>query len=214
MKVSNYLTDIPVWILFHLIKVRNVLVHCGAGLADEAAVYDRLRFKRVYWIECNPNFFETIRAELGKYNNQDLICAALGDLADESVELNLASNGYSSSFLAPVKHLDIFPEVSFKDKIQLVTCRFDDLNLECSGNDLLILDVQGFEKKVLRGAKNSLRNFQFVYSEFQVENLYQNGSTLNDLKQELGEDFKLLIKAGIRHRGLWKCIIHEKSFFC
>lgn len=76
----NHLTDIPVAVLFRLIKNSSVLIYCVAELANEAVAYHRLMFKRAYWIECNRNLFETIRAKLRKLNSKDLICAALGDL--------------------------------------------------------------------------------------------------------------------------------------
>jgi hypothetical protein len=51
--------------------------------------------------------------------------------------------------------------------------------------DLLIIDVQGFEDEVLKGAINSLSKCKAVISELSLQELYIGSSTFDSIYQTL-----------------------------
>ncbi len=51
--------------------------------------------------------------------------------------------------------------------------------------DLLVMDVQGYEDEVLRGAKETLKSCKIVISELSLQALYKNSSTFDSVYQTL-----------------------------
>lgn len=189
-------TDIPDWFLFRIaIRDHRALLHCGAGFADEAQIYDKYGFNRVVWIEANPSLLGEIIDNLSAYPYQEVYCAALWDEDDCELKLYSASNVYSSSLLTPKQHIKNFPQISFVDGVTVKTRRLDSLQLEFPFSSVLVMDLQGAEARALRGARKTINQMAFVYSEFSLSELYEGGSTLTELREALGEDFEILIKA-------------------
>jgi FkbM family methyltransferase len=189
--------------LFKIIIKKDVkIVHCGAGHAEEAPFYNSLNAGPVIWIELNRNLIPKIKENLASYNNQKVIQAALWSEDGLKKTFWSASNLGSSSFLKPLEHLDVFPDVQFSYESSQSTTRLDSLlRDEIFNKDLLVLDLQGAERNVLLGAQGIIDGFGFVYSEFQLTELYENGTYLEDIKKVLGKSFSLLIQNHSQDKG-------------
>jgi FkbM family methyltransferase len=100
---------------------------------------------------------------------------ALGD-AQENGTINIAGNSFSSSIynMLPT-HLASAPESKYigqeRIRIETLDSIFDS---HCSNQQdiLLKIDVQGFEEKVLAGAKNSLPFINTIQLEMSLTPLY------------------------------------------
>jgi FkbM family methyltransferase len=127
------------------------------------------------------------------------------DVAGERFAFHVASNGgMSSSILKPAHHLEVHDYVKFPQTIELVSSTVDDVlafvREQGHGDvtqqlDLLFMDCQGAEFRILLGASKSLRQFKYIYSEVMRNNLYEGqtpfltycqyldavGFTLNDV---------------------------------
>lgn len=55
--------------------------------------------------------------------------------------------------------------------------------------NLLNLDVQGYELEVLKGAENTLKHIEYIYTEVNEKELYENCVYINELDEFL-TDFK------------------------
>ena len=56
--------------------------------------------------------------------------------------------------------------------------------------DMLILDTQGFELEVLIGAKKTLENIRYVYTEFAVEEVFEGNAYFSEIQSLLGNSWK------------------------
>jgi FkbM family methyltransferase len=102
---------------------------------------------------------------------------ALGD-SPGSEEINISANTQSSSFLEMNKsHLDAAPQSAYQNKqiVQIETLDriFDDIGTK-GKNVFLKADVQGYEMKLLEGAKDSLHKIKAIRLEMSVIPLYQS----------------------------------------
>lgn len=177
-------------------------MHCGAGHAEEAALYEKFGNAGVIWIECNPNLIKRINETIAPFSNQEVIVSALWSHSGKTIDFWSASNLGSSSLCRPLEHETIFPNVIFESSGSLVTSRLDELfpKREFSGG-LLVLDLQGAEKEALLGAEGVISKFDYIYTEFQVRELYEDGSYLNEIEAIIGRDFKLVAQNVSRSHG-------------
>jgi FkbM family methyltransferase len=181
-----------------LISLRQVLerhglriggsVHAGAHLGQEAEVYRSCGIADVLWIEANPALIDELRANVEPRGHR-AVQACLGATSGARVTLNIADDeartnrGLSSSLLPLGTHRDRHPEVAYVDAIELETRTLDSVAAEHGAMEwnLLVMDVQGYELQVLEGAAETLPHVDCVYSEVNVDELYEGCVLLPDL---------------------------------
>ena len=111
---------------------------------------------------------------------------ALGD-TETQTEINVSGNSVSSSLLGILdKHVESAPTSDYVgvEKVRVSTVdhifELEQLN-DRFKNVFLKLDVQGFEKNVLEGAKNSLDSIRTMQVEMSMVPLYQDGVLFEEL---------------------------------
>ena len=104
----------------------------------------------------------------------------------------------SSSIKKPLRHLDVFPDVTFYKPIKVKSKRLDTwIKTEKNINniDIMWVDVNGGENEFLNGAYDTIvKRVKFLYMEFcgvDDKKLYENSFTHTDIKDKLG-NFKEL----------------------
>ncbi len=116
------------------------------------------KYRKIYCFEANPDLIEVLRKRFSNYKNVNIIHAAVCDIHNSVIELNIsANNGASSSILKPN------PGNSLKDVIKTIkTVTVPTINLFnfCKENkikfiDTYISDLQGIDFIVL----NTLKEF-------------------------------------------------------
>jgi FkbM family methyltransferase len=109
---------------------------------------------------------------------------ALG-AADESAEINVSGNTFSSSLLAmEERHQRSAPESAYVATEQIAVHRLDSIWDEVVGDAesvYLKLDVQGFESQVLRGATSSMSAIAVIQAELSFVPLYQDAPLYREL---------------------------------
>lgn len=161
------------------------VVHVGANSGQERGLYDSYRLP-VLWIEPIPEVFATLQKNIASYPSQRAVQALVAEKDGAEVEFHIASNdGASSSILEPAKHKDIWPDVGFGRPIRMTTSTLPSV-LEAAGLDMavyngLIMDTQGSELLVLRGAVPLLHHFDFVKTEAADFESYKGCCQLSDL---------------------------------
>jgi FkbM family methyltransferase len=173
------------WIeLFDLPK-RGV-IHIGAHAAQEASDYAHHELEPVRWFEAIPSLVERAKLHLAQYPNQEIHEALFWSEPGEEKVFNLASNDLGSSSIFDFHlHSASYPEVKMSDSLLLVTTTLD---IEVSNYSklsekvaYLVLDVQGAELEVLRGAANSLERFDVIMSEVSTRELYKGAPVYSNL---------------------------------
>lgn len=145
------------------------VLHVGANSGQEREHYGKLGLN-VVWVEPIPAVFNTLKNNIQNYPNQRAIMALVADQDDQDVTLNIASNhGASSSMFDLAGHKDLWPEVHYVDQLQLKSVTLPTLikreNIDVSRYDALLLDTQGAEFPILKGAKPILSRFRFIQVE-------------------------------------------------
>ena len=106
------------------------------------------------------------------------------DTDGEEVIFNVADNGgEASSMLNASAHLELFPHVRFGDAVSMVTQTVDRLLRPFTDDtyNLMVIDAQGAELKVLRGAVDYLDQVDGIFVEVSEIALYEGGATLEEL---------------------------------
>jgi FkbM family methyltransferase len=102
---------------------------------------------------------------------------ALGDKHEKSF-INISGNSYSSSILDMLDtHLDSAPESKYIARQEILIKKLDEIFTDISNessNIMLKMDVQGFEKEVLDGAKNCINQVDIIQLEMSIKPLYKD----------------------------------------
>jgi len=163
------------------LDVRGI-VHVGAHTGQEYEEYLKNFGKiPIFWFEPIPHIFDILRKNLKDKPNTYLYNLALGkEEMDGEIFIDNGNNGQSSSILKPKKHLDQFPHITFSqdDKIPIKIQKLD--NIDTKNANMLVLDTQGYEMNVLRGAKSKLFNIDYIFTEFNTIEMYEGCPTLED----------------------------------
>ena len=162
-------------------KVRaNGIVHLGAHLGQEQELYRRLfPDQRIVWIEADPVVYARLKDSMEQEAKVTCINAVVSDVR-ETVTFNRANNEQSSSLLPFGTHSIVHPNVEFVDSFSVETVTLDDLakTFDFEGFNFLLLDIQGAEGKAISGAKQFLKQVDYIYSEVNRDELYTGCTTL------------------------------------
>jgi FkbM family methyltransferase len=167
-----------------LSSVRGV-VHVGANVGQERDLYARHGLD-VLWIEPIPEVFATLTQNLASFPRQRALEALVTDRDDVPYEFHVANNsGESSSILALKEHRDLWPEVDYTRTIALRSTTLATLlareRVDLDRYDALVMDTQGSELLVLRGAETLLGRFNFVKTEVPDFEAYEGCARLEDI---------------------------------
>jgi FkbM family methyltransferase len=174
------------------IKPSGVL-HLGANVGEEAPVYDELGIKDVIWVEANPDLIPQLVTNTNQYKH-GIILACMGDVEGKEVDFHVSNNaGQSSSILELGTHKIAHPEVHYVESYKTTMRRGDVLfnEIGLGSIDFLNLDLQGAELLALRGMGDLLKQFKWIYTEVNQQELYKGCVLVGDLDLFLnGHGFK------------------------
>lgn len=152
------------------------VMQVGANIGQEIDLFLANRVSTAFLIEPQNLIFNRLKvASLGIphfYPVQALLASQTGI----RTKLFIASNeGGSTSVLSPDGHQKIWPFIEFANEEFHVSKTLDDLVKDLSLRpeekediqkvNVLYMDAQGFEYEILLGAKDFLKNIDYIYSE-------------------------------------------------
>ncbi len=172
-------------------KVKGV-IHVGANTGQEIPMYAKYGLQ-VVWIEPIPEVFETLKTNLNGVKKQQAIKGLVTDKENEEYEFHIASNyGASSSILDMSLHQDIWPDIKFDKTIKLrsntLTTLLNNNQVDLSQYDTLIMDTQGSELLVLKGAIPILQHFTYIKTEVSDFESYKGCCQLKDIDSFLSQN--------------------------
>jgi FkbM family methyltransferase len=99
---------------------------------------------------------------------------ALGAVSEKNVKMFKEKNNQSqsSSLLEPSIHLKQYPSIKFDDVEYVDIITLDEYK-NTSDYNLMLIDVQGFELEVLKGAKRTLENIDYILCEVNRAEVYK-----------------------------------------
>ncbi|PPD44274.1 MAG: hypothetical protein CTY15_07455 [Methylocystis sp.] len=165
------------------------VIHVGANEGQEREQYDKLGL-RVIWVEPIPDVFQKLQANIARFPRQKAVQALLTDIAGKAYDFHISNNsGVSSSILELELHKDIWPDVTYTDKISLCSTTLSDLikdqAIDIRDYQALVMDTQGSELLVLKGAEDLMVNFKFVKTEVPDFEAYKGCCVLDEMKSYL-----------------------------
>jgi FkbM family methyltransferase len=168
----------------YLRKVWGV-IHIGANSGQERDLYAAFGL-HVAWIEAIPEIFETLKLSISEFPEQHAYNYLIADDDGKAYKLHIAdNNGASSSILDLAKHTEMYPRIAYEDAITLKGATLPSVlaaeHLDILRFDALVLDTQGSELKILKGAANLLSNFKFVKVEVPDFESYKDCCQIGEL---------------------------------
>lgn len=169
--------------------VRGIL-HVGAHVAEERGDYSLCGIDRVVWVEANPGVFMQLIQNVGHLPGHSYHWFAAHNENNGVLELNIASNGESSSIFEFDEHAVEHPHVTYVGSARVPTRRLDDFMIH-NGYDLscfnfVNLDIQGAELLALEGLSKILSGIDYVYTEVNEKYLYKGCCLINEIDDFLG----------------------------
>jgi FkbM family methyltransferase len=145
------------------------LIHVGANTGQERKVYAQYGLK-VVWVEPIPSVFAVLKSNLAEYPGQVAFQCLVADHDGAKYTLHVANNGgESSSILDLARHREIWPDVEFTGAIELEAVTLStfvrEQAIDMGSHDALVLDTQGSELLILKGAGDLLTQFRYVKCE-------------------------------------------------
>ncbi len=165
----------------------NHIIDIGANEGQYARNMRKLGFNGdISSFEPLSNVFKKLKENSSGDNKWHVYNLALGD-KDEQQEINVSKNTVSSSFLEMLpEHIKQEPDSVVVSKQKISVKRTDAIWKEydfSSFEVFLKLDVQGYEKKVLEGAIESLKRIRLIQLEMALIPLYEGEVLLADMIQ-------------------------------
>ena len=168
-----------------LIKRAGGVLHIGAHVGQEAKRYSTLDVP-VLWIEANPETYEVLLNNISKLPNQLGRNFLLGDCNVDEVLFHLTSNdSASSSILEPKAETSKYFQIV--ERSLLPMRRLDSILTEGEADKYRhwVVDVQGAELLVLKGAGDLLSQCRSLLIEVKRESYYHNGVTFGEIREFL-----------------------------
>lgn len=172
------------------------ILHVGASEGQERFDYQSTGASPCFYVEPIAAVFATLERNLADMPGHRAIKAVCSDTEGQSIRFNVASNGgQSSSFLDLGSHARLYPAVTYGAIETMTTTTIDRLIAAHSPGrvpNLWVIDAQGADLHVLRGAERSLLHVDGVFVEASLRSLYAGGCTLQEITAFL-EPFGLVM---------------------
>jgi len=170
----------------HTNNFSNVVgvIHVGAHHGQEHEEYSNQfgPWTHTHWFEPLPSAYSILESNLGDKFGVKLYNYALGP--EETIMKiweDSGNGGQSSSLMKPKECLEEWGDIDFaftqSTDVQVRTLdSFGIIN-----SNMLVIDAQGYELEVLKGATKTLESIHHVFCEVNSKEMYEGCPTMDDL---------------------------------
>jgi FkbM family methyltransferase len=184
--------------------LRNVsgVIHVGANWGQERQFY-RLMGVDVVWVEPIREVYDKLVTNIADYERQRAINALITDKDGEEYEFKIANNnGASSSILDMDAHATLFPDIQYVEKRKLKSVTLQTLMkreaLSPTDYQALVVDTEGAELMVFKGAGPLLRKFHYIKAEAADFSIRAGAPSTDELDEFLAQNgFSMLMKRAV-----------------
>ena len=164
-------------------------IQVGAHLGDEVDYFKKINSNApIYLFEPQKELFKKLKEKFKKDNSVLVFNTALGDTVEYSTMYKDTNNdSQSSSILQPKDHLKYHSYIKFeKDNKEVIEINtLDSYNI--SNSNILCIDVQGYELKVLYGSKNLLNKIDALMVEVNRKEMYEGCPHISEIDKFLSD---------------------------
>ena len=169
------------------------VIHVGAHAGEEVACYDAAGLRPIVLIEANPRCCDTLGSTFGSRGDVTVVHAAMTDF-DGRTTLHLHTSRSGSQEAASLLDLkrfkDIVQTMTTPSAVEVPARRLDEVRAErfpSEAFNLLVIDTQGTELEVLRGAERTLASIDAVIVEVALLELYDGGAAADAIRAFLDQ---------------------------
>jgi FkbM family methyltransferase len=186
----------------------QTIVHVGAHNAEELEDYERAAWGPVTWIEAQP---QKVLALLKRIpSNHKIIEAAVWDIADVELNLNIMTNTESTSLLNLGTHADEHPSVQLSHTIPVKTKTLTQLLNGLPAPELIALDIQGVELRAIKGYGSKIAEVKWIYCEVNKAELYEDCCLISEIDEYLSKySFRRAVTRWTAHN--WGDALYENQ---
>lgn len=181
------------------------LIHIGAHKAEECTIYSRSGTEKVLWIEGNPNLLPLIQENISIYSKNKVCQALLSDIDDKKIRFNITNASMSSSILELGTHKEQYPNIKVEKELLLYSSRFDSYikknNIIIEEYDFVNIDIQGAELLALKGFGDFLDKINYIYTEVNIDNVYEGCSLLDEMDEFLLEKGFQRVELSLKYKS-------------
>lgn len=192
------------------------VVYVGAHHGEEVETLKRLGFAPIHLVEANPDCVAEIRKRFAADAQVSLSEAVAMD-APQQVTFRIASFDQSSSALKMKHHLEIHPGIREEKIIRMTASTLPvilaDARRDLADYNLLCLDVQGAESRILKGARDILAGFDAVACEVNLTEVYEECGTLEEIDALLFDQGFIRVKSVWTHSDFWGDALYVQNRF-
>jgi FkbM family methyltransferase len=169
----------------------NGILHIGAHFGEEYESYVSNGINNLIFFEPVPVTFQKLKNKLD--GKATLVNVALGNRNGKiTMNIETANQGQSSSILKPALHLSQYPHIRFEDSIEVEITTLDYYmntleSNEVSNYNMINIDVQGYELEVFKGASEKLNDIDYIMTEVNRAEVYENCAKVEELDSFLKE---------------------------
>lgn len=182
------------------IKPKGV-IQIGSHWCEEHDIYLQMGISNFVYVEPCKDAFDVMLSKFGISGgstdntlsvtingNMKLFKCACGDIESEML-MNVSHNnqGQSNSLLNPKLHLDQHPSVVFTDNEMVKVIPLDNIEFNRNDYNVLVMDTQGYEGQVLKGAKETLKHIDCIYTECNRGQTYAGNMEIEEMDLFLKE---------------------------
>jgi len=197
----------------------DVILDVGANIGQYGSELRNIGYEgKIISFEPTSEAFAILKKTASKDSLWEVHNMSLGERDGEST-INISKNSVSSSILNDLPQLtDSAPDATFIKKetikIKKLDSVFEDLNIN-GKNIYLKIDTQGYEKMVLDGATESLKNVLGIQIEMALIPSYEGSLTFEEMSDKLKNlGFKLTtIESGHYNKKTGELIEVDGVFF-
>jgi len=192
--------------LHNLVKKYNLrikgVIHIGAHYGQEYPDYVREKVANMVFFEPAALSYEKLIKVLPEADNVLAFKYALGNrVGTAKMYTEKANQGMSSSLLEPKDHLVYSPTITFDTVEKVKITKLDNVPLDHTLYNMINIDVQGYELEVFKGAVETLKHIDIIYSEINCEELYKDCVQLNELDAFLKKHNFIRIFTHMAHKS-------------
>ncbi len=164
------------------------IIHVGANTGQERELYVRHNLN-VIWIEPIPEVFSRLKENIAPFPLQQAYQYLITDRDNNEYDFHVANLDASSSILDLNLHKQIWEDIYFNRTIKLksmtLTSFVEEEHIKTDLYDALIMDTQGSELLVLKGAEGLLDNFRYIKLEVADFESYSGCCKVKDIEDFL-----------------------------
>jgi FkbM family methyltransferase len=165
------------------------IIHIGAHECEERYSYImkyNLNDSQIIWIDALPHKVRMMKDRIGTLRIHH---ECISDVDGKEISFMITSNGESSSMLNFKTHTTEHPHVVEVGRINLKTKTlktfYNENSLNMDDYNFMNLDIQGAELLALKGSEDILEHIDYIYTEVNEKELYENCAMLPEMDEYL-----------------------------